>query len=77
MSPVILHGRLYVGDTEGIFYVVDARSGAVIDTQMFGAPFTTSPPVVVGATLYVINGTSLMALPIESIRHKPKPSRAS
>jgi outer membrane protein assembly factor BamB len=70
MSPVVRGGKLYVGDTAGILYAIDAKTGRVIDTQMFAAPFTTSPPIIVGSELFVVNGTSIFAEPVAAIRHK-------
>jgi outer membrane protein assembly factor BamB len=64
MSPVVRNGRLYVGDTVGMFYIVDANSGKLIAIQPFKKPFTTSPPVIVGNTLFIVNGESVQAVPL-------------
>ena len=67
MSAVASGGRLYFGDTEGIFYVVDERSGHVLATSMFPQPFSTSPPLIFGGTLYVADGDHIEALPLAAI----------
>jgi len=64
MSPVIARGKLYVGDTVGVFYTVDARTGQLLKAEAFSAPFSTSPPIIVGDTLIVANGTTVRAFPI-------------
>jgi len=64
MSPVIKNGRLYVGDTVGLLYTLDARSGKLIELRAFRQPFTTSPPVIAGNKLIVVNGMSVNAIPL-------------
>ncbi|HEX5275369.1 MAG TPA: PQQ-binding-like beta-propeller repeat protein [Candidatus Rubrimentiphilum sp.] len=64
MSPVITRGRLYVGDTTGVFYTVDSRSGKLLQAEAFDTPFSTSPPVIVGRTIIVAAGTTIHAFPI-------------
>lgn len=64
MSPVIANGRLYAGDTVGLLYTIDAASGELIQARPFSKPFGTSPPIVDGRTLFIANGTSLLALPL-------------
>ncbi len=64
MSPVVKDGRLYVGDTVGVFYTLDARTGKLLEIRPFKKPFTTSPPIIAGNTIYVVNGTSVYALPL-------------
>jgi outer membrane protein assembly factor BamB len=64
MSPVIKNGRVYVGDTVGMFYVIDSSSGKLLKIQPFKKPFTTSPPVIVGDTLFVVNGEAVQAVPL-------------
>ncbi|MBV8368124.1 MAG: PQQ-binding-like beta-propeller repeat protein [Candidatus Eremiobacteraeota bacterium] len=63
MSPVVKDGRLYIGDTVGLFYTIDARSGKLIRVTMFDEPFSTSPPVLVGNTIVVAGNTKVFALP--------------
>jgi outer membrane protein assembly factor BamB len=64
MSPVIANGRLYVGDTVGLLYTLDARNGRLLEVRAFKKPFTTSPPIVVGNKLIIANDTSVQALPL-------------
>lgn len=67
MSPVIASGRLYVGDTSGLLYVLDAKTGRLLHARIYDRAFSTSPPVIVGKTLLVANGTSLYAIPLASL----------
>jgi outer membrane protein assembly factor BamB len=64
MSAVLSKGTLYFGDTTGVMYAVEASSGKLIRAVLFKEPFTTSAPIVVGRTLYAVNGTQVLALPI-------------
>jgi outer membrane protein assembly factor BamB len=64
MSPVVANGRLYVGDTVGVLYEFDARSGKVLELHDFKQPFTTSPPIVAGNKLLIANGTTVNAIPL-------------
>jgi serine/threonine-protein kinase len=65
MSPVIAHNRLYVGDTAGLLYSLDAQSGALKSRRLFKKSFTTSPPVVVGQMMLVADDTVVYAIPAE------------
>lgn len=64
MSPVVFDGRLYVGDTAGMLYTLDARNGKLLEIREFKQPFATSPPIVAGNKLLVVNGTSVAAIPL-------------
>jgi outer membrane protein assembly factor BamB len=64
MSPVIQNGRVYIGDTAGMLYTLDARTGDLLEIREFKAPFSTSPPIVAGNKLLVVNGTSVNAIPL-------------
>jgi outer membrane protein assembly factor BamB len=64
MSAVEKAGRLYFGDTGRTFYVVDARSGRVLERRSFPTYFTVSSPVIAGDTLYVANNYVVRALPL-------------
>ena len=64
MSPVVRDGRVYVGDTVGMFYVLDSRTGKPIRISPYKKPFTTSPPVIIGDTLFIVNGESVNAVPL-------------
>lgn len=64
MSPVITNGRVYVGDTVGLLYTLDARTGRLIELRAFRQPFTASPPVIAGNKLIIVNGPSVKAIPL-------------
>ncbi len=64
MSPVVYHGNLYFGDTVGLLYVLNARNGSLHYIRAFDQSFSTSPPIVVGNTLLVADGTDVNAIPI-------------
>jgi outer membrane protein assembly factor BamB len=64
MSPVIKDHRLYVGDTVGVLYTLDSRTGGLIEARPFKKPFTTSPPLIVGDTMFIVNGTTVYAMPL-------------
>lgn len=63
-SAVISNGHLYVGDTAGMLYTLDARNGNLLEIREFKKPFTTSPPIVAGNKLIVVNGTAVTAIPL-------------
>jgi outer membrane protein assembly factor BamB len=63
MSPIVTLGRVVFGDTAGVLYSVERASGDVLHTRSFRNPFSTSPPVILGQTLLVTNGDSILALP--------------
>lgn len=64
MSAVIANGTLYFGDTTGVLYVVDPRTGKLKNDHLYTSPFTTTPPIVAGRTMFVVNGTHVIAVPI-------------
>jgi outer membrane protein assembly factor BamB len=64
MSPVIAGGSVFFGDTGGVFYRLDARTGAVRAAVPFDRPYTTSPPIILGANVFVTNTEYLRALPL-------------
>ncbi|HET6894136.1 MAG TPA: PQQ-binding-like beta-propeller repeat protein [Candidatus Baltobacteraceae bacterium] len=63
MSPIVTQGRVVFGDTAGVLYSVYRVNGDVLHTRSFKSPFSTSPPVIVGGTLLIANGHSLLAMP--------------
>jgi outer membrane protein assembly factor BamB len=63
MSAIIDHGRLYFGDTAGVFYTVDASNGRVIARKRFPNIFTVSSPILAGKTIYVADATDILAFP--------------
>ena len=72
MSPVIDSGKLYVGDNSGILYELDAKNGRLIAARAMREPFTTSPPVIVGNTLFVAAGKTVYAMPKDLSAHTPE-----
>jgi outer membrane protein assembly factor BamB len=64
MSPVVANNSVYFGDTSGVFYRLDAHTGDVRAAVPFDRPYTTSPPVILGRTLFVTNTEYLRALPL-------------
>ncbi len=64
MSPVIENGRVYIGDTAGIFYTLDASNGNVLELRSFKEPFSVTPPIIAGQKLIIVNGTNVHAIPI-------------
>ena len=62
MSPVIKSGHLYFGDTTGVFYDLDSASGRLVRATPFKKPFATSPPVIVGQTMFLANDESIYAV---------------
>ena len=67
MSAVVKDGKVYVGDNAGYFYVIDARTGMVRAKLHFPEIFTTSPPVIVGKTIFIADTDTVYALPIADI----------
>lgn len=67
MSAVLWHHRLLFGDVKGDFYTVDAGTGKVLAVRKFPQGFSSSSPVVVGATLAVASGTTVYAMPVERL----------
>lgn len=64
MSPVVQNGRVYIGDTAGLFYTLDARNGRVLELRGFKKGFTVSPPIIAGNKIIIVNGTSVNAIPV-------------
>jgi outer membrane protein assembly factor BamB len=67
MSAIESHGTLYFGDVGGTLYAVDAATGHVLAEHSFPNPFSCSPPVIVGRTLFIANGGEIHALPLDKI----------
>ncbi len=68
MSAVVARRSVYFGDTAGLLYRLEEQTGRVIATKIFNNAFTTSPPVIVGDTLIVSNGASVVALQRSSMK---------
>lgn len=66
MSPIAFDGFVYVGDIAGMFYKVNERTGEIAAARMFAGPFTTSPPIIVNKSIFVVNGTSVNAIPLDA-----------
>ena len=64
MSAVVNKGRLYIGDTAGLFYTLDASDGTLLEIRQFKNGFTTSPPIVAGNKIIIANGTGVHAIPL-------------
>ena len=67
MSPVIKGDVVYFGDTAGIFYRVDRRTGRLLHATSYLQAFSTSPPVIVGQTLFIANGPAILAIPLDQV----------
>jgi outer membrane protein assembly factor BamB len=67
MSPVVRGGVVYFGDTSGIFYRVDRRTGRLIHASSYLQPFSASPPIIVGDTLFVADGNLIVASPVDDV----------
>lgn len=64
MSPIILGNRLFVGDTAGILYAINSKSGKLLASAVFKQPFTTSPPILVGRNLIIANDSIVYSIQI-------------
>ncbi len=62
MSPVTAGGRVFVGDTAGMFYTLNAATGSVLREQPFNEPFSVSPPVLLGNTILIADGHTIYAI---------------
>lgn len=69
MSPIIVKGRVYIGDVAGMLYTLDAQSGKLLEIREFKKAFTVSPPIAAGDKLLVANGTSVYAIPLSGRPH--------
>lgn len=67
MSPVVKGDRVYFGDTAGVLYNVNRRTGRIEHTSSFLQPFSTSPPVIVGETLFIADGPMVVAMPVSGV----------
>lgn len=72
MSPVVMNGRVYVGDTAGMLYTLNARNGTLLEIREFKHPFTTSAPIIAGNKIVVVNGTSVHAIPLSGRPNIPE-----
>ncbi|HKU68461.1 MAG TPA: PQQ-binding-like beta-propeller repeat protein [Candidatus Baltobacteraceae bacterium] len=67
MSPVVKGEVVYFGDTAGVLYQIDRRNGHVIHTTSYLQPFSTSPPVIAGETMFIANGQAVLAVPLSDV----------
>jgi outer membrane protein assembly factor BamB len=67
MSPVVKGDSVYFGDTAGVLYDVNRKSGRIEHTSSFLQPFSTSPPVIVGNTLFIACGPMVVAMPLSDV----------
>jgi outer membrane protein assembly factor BamB len=67
MSPVVVDGIVIFGDTSGALYSVDAQTGHIVHVERFNAPFSTSPPIVVGSTVIVAYGKRIVAIRLKTL----------
>lgn len=72
MSPVIAGGRVYFGDTAGLFYTLNARTGALVELREFHAPFSVTPPIIAGNKILIVNGNFVNAMPLTGKPTVPK-----
>lgn len=63
MSPVIVTNHLIFGDTGGILYSLSTQ-GTLTHTMTFLRPFSSSAPIVSGASLLIANDRSIYSLPL-------------
>ena len=68
MSPVVAAGLVIFGDTAGALYSVNARTGELVHVERFNAPFSTSPPIVAGRTVFVAYGKRIVAIPLKTLQ---------
>lgn len=66
MSAVVRGDDLYFGDSSGVFYRIDARTGSVRAAIPFDRPYTTSPPIVLGQSILVADTDYVRALPLDT-----------
>jgi outer membrane protein assembly factor BamB len=67
MSPIVKGDIVYFGDTAGVLYQIDRKNGRVIHTTSYLQPFSTSPPVIVGQTMFIVNGPAVLAIPLDDV----------
>ena len=67
MSPIVKGDVVYFGDTAGILYSVNRKTGRLMHATSFLQSFSTSPPVIVGETIFVANGPIVVAMPLDGV----------
>ena len=67
MSPIVAGGKVYFGDIAGMLYALDAKTGAVRTAIPSDKPYATSPPVIIGSTLFIANSDTIKAIPLDKL----------
>lgn len=65
MSPIARNGHVYFGDTNGVFYDVNEKTGGINRLISFDQLFTTAPFIILGNTLFAVCGSEIYAAPID------------
>ncbi|WP_053960509.1 PQQ-binding-like beta-propeller repeat protein [Sulfobacillus thermosulfidooxidans] len=77
-SPAIFDHRLFVGDTMGMFYVLNSHTGQEIAARYLAGAFAADYPLIVGKTLYQPNQNGqMLAIPINTLMDSKKNAFAS
>ncbi len=66
-ESVVKGDVVYFGDTAGVFYRIDRKTGRILHTISYLQPFSTSPPVIVGDTMFFANGQAVLAVPLTDV----------
>jgi outer membrane protein assembly factor BamB len=75
MSPVVAGSRLYFGGIAGVLYSVNASNGNLHRVWTFNQSFATSPPVIVGGTIFIATTTTVNAIPLRWVDTHFPPGR--
>jgi outer membrane protein assembly factor BamB len=67
MSGVVSRGQIFFGDTAGLFYALDAKTGDVRKVLAYPKPFTTAPFLIVGKMLFFIDTDVLYATKLDEV----------
>lgn len=67
MSPLVVGGDVYFGDTAGMLYRLDAKTGVTEAAWPFAKPFTAAPPLVIGKTMFISNTDTIYAFPLHDL----------
>lgn len=62
MSPIVYDGRVFFGDVAGVLYELDERRGWLRRARIFHSPFSCAAPIIVGHTLFLVNGSTVSAM---------------
>lgn len=67
MSPVVVGNAIYFGGMGGGLYSLRIADGEPHRVWAFNQPFSTSPPVIVGDTMFIATTSNVNAIPIQYI----------